>query len=96
MPAVDDKYLDEVRARPESEHGMSNFDHSVDEGLEADLRAGMRGVHAAWNFNGMLWYDEAEGRFYEAVSRYHLLAGVVGAADLPDLMREVNDIYGSD
>jgi hypothetical protein len=93
-PVVDDAYLDEVRARPESGHGMRNLNREIDDGLEADLRAGMRGYHYAWNFCGLLWYDAHEGRFYEAAFCYHVIAAVVGAADLATLMHEASEMFG--
>ena len=83
-----------IRALPESGHGMSNFDHVIDDGLEADLRAGLTGHHAAWEFSGVVWFDARLGQFCEAVRRYHALVGVVAAPTLRELMEEVNDEYG--
>jgi hypothetical protein len=85
-----------VRALPESEHGISNFDHAIDPGLEADLRAGMRGSHAAWEFHGTVWFDAKAGQFCEAVRRYRALIGIVGRPTLEELMVAVNDEYGWD
>jgi hypothetical protein len=79
-----------------SEHGMTNFDHSVDEGLEADLRAGMRARHSAWNFNGQVWYDAAGEVFREEVWVYHALVAERSAATLEELMRVVSDEFGWD
>jgi hypothetical protein len=81
---------------PESEHGMSNFDHSVDDGLEEALRAGMKGRHAAWEFNGLVWLDERTGLFCEVVRRYHEVVAVHAAPTLKELMHEVNDEHGWD
>ena len=83
-----------VSALPESEHGMSNFDHSIDEGFEADLRAGMGGSHAAWEFHGTVWYDAKAGQFCEVVRRYHVVVGIVGRPTLEELMEAVNEEYG--
>lgn len=85
---------EEVLSRPESDCGMSNFDHSIHDGAEADLRAGMRTRHAAWEFNGVVWYDAEAGMFYEAVRRYHVLQAIIGRPELLDLMAAVNDEYG--
>ena len=85
-----------VLAMPESEHGMSNFDHAIDEGLEDALRSGMTGRHAAWNFNGLVWLDDRTGMFCEVVRRYHVITGVHCAASLKELMDEVSDEYGWD
>lgn len=79
----------------EIEKGMSNFDHSIDDGLEDALRAGgVFGRHAAWNFNGKVWF--ADGLFHEEVWRYHAPVGTHSAATLPELMQIVNDEYGHD
>jgi len=85
-----------ICALPESDHGMSNFDHVIDDGLEADLRAGLKGRHAAWDFNGLVWFETRIGQFCEAVRQYHVLVGVVAAPTLRELMGEVNDEYGWD
>lgn len=79
-----------------SDHGMSNFDQSVDDGLEADLRAGMRARHSAWNFNGQVWYDGTADVFREEVSVYHVVRAEHSAATLEELMRVVNDEFGWD
>jgi len=76
--------------------GMSNFDHSVDEGFEDDLRAGLRGTHSAWNFNGQVWYDPDEDVFKEEVWVYHQMVAVRSAPDLETLMRVVSDEFGWD
>ena len=83
-----------VQALPESRYGMSNFDHSIDPELEADLRAGLRGRHRAWEFNGIVWYDATAARFCEIVRRYHVIQGIIGLPTLLDLMEAVNNEYG--
>ena len=83
-----------VQALPESRYGMTNFNHSIDPELEADLRAGMRGRHAAWGFNGLVWYDAKASQFCEIVRRYHVIQAIVGRPALRELMEAVNDEYG--
>lgn len=94
------EFTDEEDARilalPESDHGMSNEDHTIDDGLEADLYQGMKGRHAAWNFNGLMWLDNRTGMFCEVVRRYHVIVAVHAAPTLKDLMQEVNDDHGWD
>jgi hypothetical protein len=75
---------------------MSNFDHSQDEGFEDDLRAGLRGHHAAWNFNGQVWYDPDAELFREEVWVHHVVAAERSARTLEELMRVVNDEFGWD
>ncbi len=73
--------------------GMSNFDHSIDEDLEEYLvNGGEEATHAAWDFNGKLWYKD--GLFYEEVWVYHVPQETISASTLPDLMKVVNDKYG--
>jgi hypothetical protein len=75
---------------------MTNADHSIDDGLEDALRRGMKGRHAAWNFNGLVWLDDRTGMFCEVVRQYHVIVGAFAAPSLKELMSEVNDCYGWD
>ena len=79
---------------PESEYGMSNAFHTIDEGMEADLRNGMQSTHAGWNFHGQVWFEDDQ--FHEAVRQYHVHVDTISADSLPELMSEVNAVYGSD
>ena len=81
---------------PYSDLEMTNFNHSIDDRLEEALRAGQCGTHAAWNFNGLIWFDPADGLFWERVSCYHVPVAVVSAPSLRELMEKVNDNYGWD
>lgn len=74
--------------------GMTNFDRSIDPGLEKHLRAGGAGIHSAWNFNGKLAWDERRSVFTEEVFVYHASQGTRTAATLEELMRVVNDEFG--
>ncbi|HZM84234.1 MAG TPA: hypothetical protein VFC19_51600 [Candidatus Limnocylindrales bacterium] len=77
----------------EIELGMSNFDHNVDEGFEGALRAGgVWGRHAAWEFNGIVWFEN--GLFHEQVWRRHVPQTMMSAASLRKLMTDVNDQWG--
>jgi hypothetical protein len=85
-----------TEALPDSGLGMSNFDHTIDEGLAEALRNGKRGEHAAWNFHGTLWYDQQSEEFCELVRRYRVPVTVVRARSLEELMSAVNSEYGWD
>lgn len=79
----------------ETDLGMSNFDHKVDDGFAEALRAGkVFGRHSGWNFNGLVWWDGAQYR--EAVHRYGQHSQTFAADTLEDLMRDVNDEWGSE
>lgn len=85
--------MSEQSARYGAELGMSNFDGSIDEGLDEYLRGGARDArHYAWDFNGELRFEG--GLYYEDVYRYGNLIGTVSAASLRELMTAVNDQYG--
>ena len=76
--------------------GMSNFDHSIDKGLEELLKehAGQKYVyHAAWNFSGYVWYEK--GRFHDQVWIHEAPLEEFEADTLEELMSLVNEKYGS-
>lgn len=76
---------------------MTNFDHSIDDGLEEYLKSGGKDAkHAAWNFNGNLYYKEEDGLFYEDVYRYHNFEETFSAPTLQELMDEVNQEFGGE
>lgn len=86
-----------IRAVPEGfteiPLGMINFDHRIDDGFEARLRAEpVWGRHAAMNFNGRVWY--ANGMFHEQVWRYGSPVAHYEATELRTLMDTVNNDYG--
>ena len=78
----------------ESEFSMSNFDHTIDKGMDEDLRNGMRSIHAGWNFHGDVWFES--GQFHEAVRQYHAHVDTVSANSLTELMQDINERYGFD
>lgn len=80
--------------RPETDRRMSNSDGQIDDGMEEDLRQGMRSAHYAWDFCGDVWYDAERGVFFEAVMQYHVLVAIVSSPTLAGLMQAVNDRFG--
>lgn len=79
----------------EARLGMSNFDHVIDDGFADALQGGkVYGRHAAWNFNGTVWWDGKQ--FAEEVWVYRVPRDVLRADTLEELMEEVNDRYGSE
>ena len=75
---------------------MTNFDLSIRDGAEEELRAGQWGRHAAWEFNGVVWYSAPDGLFYEQVWRYHVPQAIYGAGSLKALMTLVNAEWGAE
>jgi hypothetical protein len=77
--------------------GMSNCMGTVDAGFATALQAAPAkcfGRHRAWNFNGLVWYED--GRFYEEVYVYRQLRAMLSATTLEDLLHRVNDRFGWD
>ena len=77
----------------EIEFGMSNFDHSIDEGLESALvDEECFGLHAAQNFNGIVYYKDEQ--FCEDIWRFNSYRETRFADNLEELMENVNEEYG--
>ena len=79
---------------PRTELQMSNFDNSIDEGLEEKLKDGYWCNHNAWNYNGTVWYKE--GHYYEAVYHYRRYQSTYSAKTLRELMDIVQDQFGTE
>jgi len=77
---------------PKSSNTMSNFDLSIDDGMENDLKNGMRSEHCGWNFYGLVWFED--GKFHEMVKQYRHHVATISADSLPELMESVNSQFG--
>lgn len=76
--------------------GMTNFDNTIEPGLEERLaKGGESTTHAAWEFNGFV-VRAADGQFIEWVRRYHAVVCQHTAPTLRELMDSVNDAHGWD
>lgn len=74
---------------------MSNFDGSIDDGMEEALKEpGTYSHHDAWDFNGKVWWDAEEGVFKEEIWVYRAPQAVMSAPTLRELMNTVNDEWG--
>lgn len=79
----------------EIELGMSNCDGQIDEGFETALREKPNevfGRHAAWNFNGIVYFDGVN--FIEDVYVHHVVQKTIAGQTLQGLMEKVNDEFG--
>jgi hypothetical protein len=87
------KRVDEREGYEKIGENMSNFDHSIDEGMAEKLKSGKYySEHCGWDFWGAVWYED--GMFHEEVRQYGSTAGVMSAETLKELMEKVNDEYG--
>jgi len=72
---------------------MSNFDHSIDRAIEAELMKGNTfGSYPAWNFHAIVWFDS---KFKAMISRYHILIDTIEASDLDEIMAIASDKWGN-
>lgn len=81
----------------ELEMGMSNYDHTIDQGFAEALqcRPGkVFGCYAGWNFNGIVWF--LDGSFWVEVWVYKSPQEIIEAESLDELMQIVCDKYGRD
>jgi len=75
--------------------GMSNLFKTIDEGFEEALRAKpneVYGRHAAWNFNGLVWFDGSQ--FIEQVWVYRSIRSLKYEETLEKLMTSVCEEFG--
>lgn len=74
-------------------HVMTHADLSIDEDVAATLRqGGYFSRHAAWDFNGLVWFRD--GRWHEAVWVHRRYVASYDADSLTELMKLVNDVHG--
>lgn len=79
----------------EIEPHMSNFDDSIDDGMEEGLKEpGTYSEHCAWDFHGKVWWDAEAGVFKEEVWQYKTPVDVLEAPTLRELMETVNEKWG--
>jgi DhnA family fructose-bisphosphate aldolase class Ia len=80
----------------ESDRIMSNFDHTIDPGLEEELKENPKHIaqYAAENFCGYVFYRE--GKFHCVVMRYREVVELISADTLEEIMTECCEKYGSD
>ena len=77
--------------------GMTNFDHSIVDGVEDALRARANEVYARYaarNFCARVWFDNSD--FVAEVWTYGSPRCLFRADSLKDLMETVSDEFGYD
>lgn len=82
-----------------TQYEMSNFDHTIDSGMEQALKDKpntVYGFHSARNFNGEVFFDRVSNKFVEHVYMFHNHIDTVEANSLQELMNEVNSRHGSE
>ena len=74
----------------------SNFDHSLNEEVEAVLKANERlfAQHSAWNFCGYVYY--ANGTWYDEVWRYNIPYETISGDTAFEVIQSTNAEFGSD
>jgi hypothetical protein len=77
---------------------MSNYGGCIDQQVAEQLRAAGGAAfarHAAWDFNGRVWFSPSGGLWCEEVWRYGVPLETLHAANLSELMRLVNERWGA-
>jgi len=74
------------------ELGMSNCDHSIDEGLEEALEEGGLCQYSGWNFCGYVWFED--GQYTCQVWCHKSPMEEISADTLEELMENVSSEYG--
>lgn len=78
---------------PQCDGELSNFDFSIDDGVEDSLRSGkFQATYSGWNFNGQVWWDGKN--FCCQPWTYHMPNDVIRANSLNELMHAVSSVYG--
>ena len=73
---------------------MSNFDHTVEDGMDERLKSGkLCGDYAGWNFHGTVWFDKV---FKCQVMVYGCHHATIEADSLKGLMEAVSNEFGYD
>lgn len=74
---------------------MTNFDHTIDEGVARRLESEDRAVarYSGLNFNGKVWFEPGVGVYRCEVWRYGVYRMTVSGT-LAEIMREVSERYG--
>lgn len=79
----------------EQGHGLSNLDHTIDDGIEDQLKSGQCWTqYAGINFNGRVWWDGEQ--FVCDVWVYGVSCELLAAPTLKELMTVVSNKYGWD
>jgi hypothetical protein len=72
----------------------SNFDHVLEKAIAEKLAlGGSRASHAAWDFNGIVWFED--GVWFEKINRYQHHETTLEGATLEEVLSEANGRFGS-
>jgi hypothetical protein len=83
-------------ARELDESVFSNIDHELDDNLVGELEKGdCFARHAAWNFNGSIWFDVGTGTWYEDVWVYQMKVEQFTGDTIMGVIEQANAEYGS-
>ena len=72
---------------------MTNFDHTIVPNAEEALKKNkVFGVYPAWNFRGIVWYED--GIFYCEIWQYGNHVNTIEGNDLSEIMETASQYYG--
>lgn len=75
----------------------SNFDHVLNQDVAEKLKQDptLWSQHPGWNFCGWIRWDAETQEWVEEVWRFKVLVGTHTGEDLEEVIKQVNDEYGS-
>ncbi len=74
---------------------MSNFDHTIDEGLSEKLKSGkFTAEYCAWKFHGMVWFEDS--KFHCMIKKYTKHIDTIIENTLEEIMETACSKYGAD
>ena len=78
--------------------GMSNCDHTIDDGLAEALRANprARARYSGWNFCAYVWVEPDDDHFSCEVWRHNEPVKTIRRSTLRDIMTDVSNEFGWD
>lgn len=89
--------MNRTTARPDNEldEVYSNFDHKLDGEVAELLKAGDSfSRHAAWDFNGSVWFDLASDKWLEEVWVYGSIVETLAGDTVEDVIQQACGKYG--
>lgn len=79
----------------EEDHVMSNFDHTINEEIAAQLKESpIYAGYSGWNFHGKVWFQD--GQYHCEVRTYGSYNETHSDESLEEIMTSVSSEYGYD
>lgn len=82
-------------SRDLGESVYSNLSNELDDNVVGELEKGdCYAQHAAWDYNGTVWFDVATATWYEDIWRYQVMVEQFTADTIMGVIQQAIDEYG--